>query len=151
MALNPAAQTPHTFPSRLILKCPPNLIHTGRFWHARRSSTFRTLSGRTLLIKRGIPTPPSSNCGCDLQFPQGLEIDRSRPLTNTVSSYDQHVVIATGKNDWASRIENEEGIGDMARALKDMTKRTGKWFDVCQDAGRSVFTGSNRADEAQPV
>ncbi|KAL8836439.1 MAG: hypothetical protein Q9170_002927 [Blastenia crenularia] len=97
-----------------------------RYRQSRRSSTFRTASGRTLLIKTTDTPTSTSSCDCTYQFPQGLEIDRSRPLINTVGSYNQHVVIATGKNDWESRIENEERIGDMARALKDRTKRTGE-------------------------
>ncbi|KAL8906225.1 MAG: hypothetical protein Q9207_002147 [Kuettlingeria erythrocarpa] len=94
----------------------------------RRLSTFKTAAGRVVTITKDIH-PPSSNCKCDIQFPQGLEIDRDRPLINTVASYNQHIVIATGMNDWTSKIENEEGVGEMARVLKDMTKVKGEWFD----------------------
>ncbi|KAL9602848.1 MAG: hypothetical protein Q9219_001543 [cf. Caloplaca sp. 3 TL-2023] len=98
------------------------------FRQIRHSSTVRTLSHRTIPVIKGTTTT-TSGCKCDIKFPQGLEIDHSRPLINTVGSHNQHVVIATGKNDWESRIENEEGYGDMAKALKDLTKRTGEWFD----------------------
>ncbi|KAL8925692.1 MAG: hypothetical protein Q9208_003375 [Pyrenodesmia sp. 3 TL-2023] len=94
----------------------------------RHLSTFKTTSGRTLSITTSL-SPTSTTCDCAIQFPNGLAIDRSKPILNTVTSYNQHIVIATGKNDWASKIENEEGVGEMARALKDMTKVKGEWFD----------------------
>lgn len=113
--------------------------HASRFAHSVRGSsqirytrllsTFKTASGRVLPITKDIPTPVSQ-CNCDIHFPSGLKIDHDRPLINTVASYNRHIVIATGKNDWASKIENEEGVGEMARALKDMTKAKGEWFDV---------------------
>ncbi|KAI4120194.1 MAG: hypothetical protein LQ338_007189 [Usnochroma carphineum] len=118
------------------------------FRPCRRLSTFKTSSGRVLAITNNTPTTTSySDCDCDIQFPQGLEIDRSRPLVNTVASYNQHVVIATGKNDWESRIENEEGSGDMARALKDITKVQGDWFDPNYSTliSNSSFTLNSRS------
>ncbi|KAL8762105.1 MAG: hypothetical protein Q9184_001850 [Pyrenodesmia sp. 2 TL-2023] len=100
---------------------------TPRSSQYRRLSTFKTVTGRVLAITKDIT--PASHCNCDIQFPSGLRIDHDRPLINTVASYNQHIVIATGKNDWASKIESEEGVGEMARALKDMTKVKGEWFD----------------------
>lgn len=97
--------------------------------HVRGLSTFKTANDRVLSITHGTAAA-ASKCACDIQFPEGLEIDRSRPLINTVANYNQHVVIATGKDDWESRIENEDGVGDMARTLKDITKVKGERFDV---------------------
>ena len=47
--------------------------------------------------------------------------------------YAQHVVVRTGKDDWASRIEEEEaGTGvNFARGLKELVGRGGRFFDVC--------------------
>ncbi|KAL8954440.1 MAG: hypothetical protein Q9183_007119, partial [Haloplaca sp. 2 TL-2023] len=81
-------------------------------------------------------SPPSEtqdsamNCDCDPQIPADLGIDYSRPLANTVAPYDQHIVISTGKGDWTSRIEDENEGHNLARTLKDMTRRGGQWHDV---------------------
>ncbi|KAL8770401.1 MAG: hypothetical protein Q9209_003827 [Squamulea sp. 1 TL-2023] len=91
-------------------------------------STFRSASGRYLTVTKSTPTI-TQTCRCEIKFPGGLEIDRSRPIINTVSSYNQHILIATGKSDWTSKIKNEEGIGDMAKTLKDMAKVKGEWHD----------------------
>lgn len=50
--------------------------------------------------------------------------------------YAQHVVVRTGRDDWGSRIEDEdagvEGTGmNFARSLKGLVGRGGKFFDVC--------------------
>lgn len=119
-----------SLPFRIHNRQAPKLHSAIFFREARHSSTVRSSTGRKLSITRGTPAT-ISDCDCNIQLPKGLEIDRTRPLINTVASYNQHVVIATGKNDWESRIENEVGVGDMARTLKDMTKSSGEWFDVC--------------------
>ncbi|KAI4086523.1 MAG: hypothetical protein LQ344_007473 [Seirophora lacunosa] len=96
----------------------------------RRSLTFKTTSGRSLTITKGTPTITTQDCDCSTQFPQGLRIDHGRPLINTVASYNQHIVIASGTNDWPSRIETDEGAaGAMAKTLKDMLGVKGDWFD----------------------
>ncbi|KAI4173229.1 MAG: hypothetical protein LQ343_003056 [Gyalolechia ehrenbergii] len=117
-----------SLPFRIHNRQAPKLHSAIFFREARHSSTVRSSTGRKLSITRGTPAT-ISDCDCNIQLPKGLEIDRTRPLINTVASYNQHVVIATGKNDWESRIENEVGVGDMARTLKDMTKSSGEWFD----------------------
>lgn len=113
----------------------PKLRFATDLGQRRHASIFRTTSGRALPIIEGTTTT-GSDCACAVQLPNGLTIDRTRPLLNTAASYNQHVVVATGKSDWASRIEDEEGPGDTAKALKDMTKRTGEWFDVCKHHSR---------------
>lgn len=47
--------------------------------------------------------------------------------------YAQHVVVRTGMDDWASRIEEEEaGTGvNFVRGLKELVGRGGRFFDVC--------------------
>ncbi|KAI4230782.1 MAG: hypothetical protein LQ349_006037 [Xanthoria aureola] len=60
----------------------------------------------------------------DTDVPSDLAIDRIKPLNNTVPYYNQHIIISTGKSDWESRIENETEGANMAKALKEMTKRT---------------------------
>jgi len=47
-------------------------------------------------------------------------------------SYAQHVLISTGKDDWSSRIEDEEGsAGDFVRGIKGVIGKGGEGFDVC--------------------
>ena len=69
-------------------------------------------------------------------MPSGLDIDYGRPLDGTMPPYVQHVVVRTGRDDWGSRIEDEdgsvEGIGmNFARSLRGLVGRGGKFFDVC--------------------
>ncbi|KAL9007441.1 MAG: hypothetical protein Q9173_007289, partial [Seirophora scorigena] len=97
---------------------------------SRRFLTFKTTSGRSLTIIKGTPTTTTQDCDCSTQFPQGLQIDHRKPLINTVASYNQHIVIASGENDWPSRIETDESAaGALAKALKDMIGVKGDWFD----------------------
>ncbi|MCJ1463329.1 hypothetical protein MMC07_001936 [Pseudocyphellaria aurata] len=58
-------------------------------------------------------------------LPCGICIDRDKPLANTTPPYTQHVVISTGHDDWASRIENEEGP-NLAKGLKELLGRNGE-------------------------
>ena len=46
-------------------------------------------------------------------------------------TYHEHVLIATGKTDWTSRIENEEGVPlDLVRKLKARLGRGGAYANV---------------------
>ena len=78
-------------------------------------------------------TCPPPTCSCTAT-PPDLDIDRTSSLANTAPSYTQHVVIATGKNDWASKIELEpdeaDGGVNVAAGLKGLLGRGGKWHDV---------------------
>ena len=73
-------------------------------------------------------------------MPAGLDIDYQRELNGTMPPYTQHVVVRTGKFDWARKIEDEDededGVGDLrvnfARRLKGLVGRGGKFFDVCK-------------------
>lgn len=73
-------------------------------------------------------------------MPSGLDIDRERTLNGTMPPYAQHVVVRTGRDDWGSRIEDEdesvEGTGmNFARSLKRLVGKGGKFFDVCMLVG----------------
>ena len=77
-----------------------------------------------------IPTCPPSTCTC-VPTPPDLDIDHKTPLLNTMASYAQHVVVCSGKPDWASRIEDEQSsAGDFVRGLKSVIGRGGARFDV---------------------
>ena len=93
-----------------------------------------------------IPTSPPPLCPC-ASMPNGLAIDRDKPLHGTMPQYAQHVVIRTGKRDWSKRIEDEDdaevgdvgkaggmrsgrGTGIIARRLKELVGRGGRFHDV---------------------
>ncbi len=94
----------------------------------RLSSTLTTRPKRSWTID---PITPCNTCTYQSQVPSDLEIDRVKPLSNTVPYHNQHIVISTGKSDWESRIENESQGDNLARELKDMTKRASSQDDVC--------------------
>ena len=66
-------------------------------------------------------------------MPEGLDIDHERRMEGTMPPYAQHVVIRTGRKDWASRIEDEEEKHrtNLAKRLKELVGRGGKSHDVC--------------------
>ncbi|KAL8982709.1 MAG: hypothetical protein Q9177_005191, partial [Variospora cf. flavescens] len=119
-------------PRRLPFLYPGTPYRASQSHSSRRFLTLKTTSGRNLTIIKDTPISTAQNCDCSIEFPQGLKIDRSRPLINTVAPYNQHMVIATDTSDWSSQIEKEDGFeGVMARKLKTMTGLKGEWFDVC--------------------
>lgn len=80
---------------------------------------FSAISHRT---RRRIHTGPPV-------LPCGLCIDRDTPLANTVPPYTQHVVISTGRDDWASRIETEKEP-NLAKALRKLVGPNGEFHHV---------------------
>lgn len=73
-----------------------------------------------------------------------MGIDHEKPLSGTTPPYRQHVVICTGRDDWASRIEKEEGP-NLAKGLKELVGPKGEFHDVCVHilarlAGPQTFT-----------
>lgn len=49
-----------------------------------------------------------------------------------MAAYAEQVVVCTGKDDWASNIEQEEGAtGEFVRGLKGVVGRGGVGSDVC--------------------
>lgn len=64
-------------------------------------------------------------------MPSDLEIDRKASLLHTVAAYSSQVLVCTGKDDWTSRIEDEQSAaGDFIRDLKGVIGRGGEAFDV---------------------
>lgn len=62
-------------------------------------------------------------------MPAGLDIDHSSPLDGTMAPYDSHLIIRTGRNDWPSRIEEDEGL-PLVQGLKRLLTRGGKYVNV---------------------
>ena len=76
------------------------------------------------------PTCPSPTCEC-APAPKDLDIDRKTPLLNTMAPYSEQVVFCTGKDDWASNIEQEEGeTGEFVKGLKSVIGKGAPGFDV---------------------
>ncbi|EUC48990.1 hypothetical protein COCMIDRAFT_85869 [Bipolaris oryzae ATCC 44560] len=75
------------------------------------------------------PTCPSPTCEC-ASAPKDLDIDRKTPLLNTMAPYSEQVVFCTGKDDWASNIEQEGGdTGDFVKGLKNVIGKGAPGFD----------------------
>lgn len=115
----------HWLQSKRLIDFRKKHVAAGR---VRLSSTLTTRPKRSWTID---PITPCNTCTCQSQVPSDLDIDRVKPLSNTVPYHNQHIVISTGKSDWESRIENESQGDNLARALKDMTKPTLALNDVC--------------------
>ncbi|KAL7823885.1 Sucrase/ferredoxin-like domain-containing protein [Trichoderma gracile] len=78
-----------------------------------------------------VSTCPSPTCACaeTPAMPDGLEIDHVNPLNGVMAGYAEHVVVCTGKDDWPSRIEDENGGDNLAADLKELFGRGGKYTD----------------------
>lgn len=63
-------------------------------------------------------------------MPEGLEIDHSKPLNGTMAAYSEQVLICTGKQDWMSRIEEENSGDNLAADIKELMGRGGIHSDV---------------------
>ena len=110
-------------------------------WRRLYSSTRLDPPTSSLEAKESIPIVPSCpppTCPC-AATPTGLDIDRQK--TMIAPQYTRHVVIWTGRQDWASRIEDEEssffGIkhlgrprANLAKSLKELVGLGGKYYNV---------------------
>ncbi|WYZ38747.1 hypothetical protein EsH8_III_000661 [Colletotrichum jinshuiense] len=78
-----------------------------------------------------VPTCPSPSCACAATpaMPEGLEIDHKSPLNGVVSAYAEQVLACTGKDDWTSRIEEENSGDNLAADLKELFGRGGTYSD----------------------
>lgn len=46
---------------------------------------------------------------CTVNCPANVKIDTYRPLYGQIKQFHAHVLVATGKNDWVEKVENEKG------------------------------------------
>lgn len=78
------------------------------------------------------PTCPAPTCACAAppELPEGFEIDRKASLSGLISNYAQHVLVCTGKDDWPSRIEEDNGGDNLAADLRELVGPKGKYSDV---------------------
>ncbi|KAK7935814.1 hypothetical protein PG985_001309 [Apiospora marii] len=78
-----------------------------------------------------VPTCPSPTCDCaeTPAMPEGLPIDHTSPLNGVMASYAEQLLICTGKDDWPSRIEEENSGDNLAADLKELLGRGGLYSD----------------------
>lgn len=79
-----------------------------------------------------IDTCPSPTCSCapTPSFPEGFEIDHTTPLNGLMPNHAQQVLICTGKDDWPSKIEDDDNGQNHAAMLRDLIGRGGPYSDV---------------------
>lgn len=63
-------------------------------------------------------------------MPEGLDIDHKSPMNGVIAGYAEQVLICTGKADWPSKIEEENGGDNLAADLKELFGRGGTYTDV---------------------
>lgn len=72
-------------------------------------------------------------------MPEGLPIDKTSPLNGVMASYAEQLLICTGKDDWPSRIEEENSGDNLAADLKELLGRGGLYSDVSFCPGAPVI------------
>ncbi|KAF2274235.1 uncharacterized protein EI97DRAFT_422724 [Westerdykella ornata] len=113
-----------SFPLCTSRRFLPSLFHYSRPFSA--SALRRTSHSPSI---PHVPSCPSPTCAC-ARMPPDLDIDRKSPLLHTMAPYTEQVVICTGKDDWSSRIEDEQSdSGDFLRGIKGIIGRGGQAFD----------------------
>lgn len=63
-------------------------------------------------------------------MPEGLPIDHKGKLNGLISTYAEQVLICTGRDDWPSRIEEDNEGQNLAADLKALLGRGGRYTDV---------------------
>jgi len=64
-------------------------------------------------------------------MPDGLDIEQEQNINGSMAAYAEQVLISTGRDDWKSKIEDEEETSEseLVRQLKGLMGRTGKYSD----------------------
>lgn len=110
----------------------------GRVVSQSRQSLFTHATRRSYASKIEIPfTPPpfpvlescpSPTCVCR-EMPAGLDIEREQSLNGSMAAYAEQILISTGREDWKSRIEDEDEAAFL-KQVKGFLGRGGKYSDV---------------------
>ncbi|KAI0835354.1 Sucrase/ferredoxin-like-domain-containing protein [Hypoxylon sp. FL0890] len=105
----------------------------GAWRHAafRRGTNLIPLTTTTRRCLNTVPTCPEPTCDCadTPSLPWGTKIDKSANLNGLIPAYAQQVLICTGKDDWASRIEEDNSGDNLAADLKELVGRGGMYSD----------------------
>ncbi|RYP40855.1 hypothetical protein DL767_001336 [Monosporascus sp. MG133] len=62
-------------------------------------------------------------------MPEGLELDKEGNLNGLIPNYAEQVLVCTGKDNWTSRIEDDDGGDNLAADLKELIGRGGVYSD----------------------
>ena len=98
---------------------------------ALHKSSIRSASRISIPVPPAFPvleTTPSPTCACR-ESPPGLDIDREANLNGTMAAYAEQVLISTGRSDWKSNIEEDEG-SVLVKQLRKFIGRGGKYTNV---------------------
>ncbi|KAG5960071.1 hypothetical protein E4U57_000305 [Claviceps arundinis] len=79
-------------------------------------------------------------------MPDGLEIDHTSRLNGVIARYSEHVIVCTGQDDWASKIENENGGDNLVAELRDIVVPKG----VRGDSKDKRFVGVSLLNSSFP-
>jgi hypothetical protein len=79
-----------------------------------------------------IPECPSSTCSCSEspELPPNLPIDRKTNLNGTMAPYAEQVLLCTGKDDWPSKIVDENSGDNIAAQFDRLLGRNGLYANV---------------------
>ncbi|TLS26221.1 hypothetical protein PpBr36_04523 [Pyricularia pennisetigena] len=117
-------------------------------WVSSSSSPSSISSSR----KPAFPTiescpPPTCSCQPTPNMAEGFEIDHGTKLNGLMPAYQQHVLVCTGKDDWASKIEDEDGGDNLAADLRGFFGRGGSLSDPYHNVSvlNASFPSSGRA------
>jgi hypothetical protein len=61
-----------------------------------------------------------------------LDIEREQGINGSMPAYAEQVLISTGKDDWTSRIEDDEEGGAFVQQIKSFLGKDGKYSNVSQ-------------------
>ena len=74
---------------------------------------------------------PTCDCSPTPAMPEGLPINHEKDLNNTFAFSNEQIIICTGKSDWTSKIEDDDGGDNLATLLKGLIGPKGAFADVC--------------------
>ena len=96
---------------------------------ARPAMMYTTAQKQAPRLAPHIDACPSPTCAC-APMPE-LDIDRKSKMRGVFVPYKEQVLVCSGRDDWTSKIEEEEGpAGDVVRGLKGGFGRGGQFCDV---------------------
>lgn len=112
--------------TRTLTRAHPIYIHTTPTPRSRRPAASPRKPQNPV---PHIDTCPAPQCAC--KPTPDLDIDREGNLRGAFVPYKEQVLVCTGRDDWVSKVEEEEGAaGDVVRGLKGGLGRGGKFCDV---------------------
>jgi hypothetical protein len=80
-----------------------------------------------------VPSCPSPTCSCSAEIPElpsNLAIDHTTKLNGTMAPYAEQVLLCTGKDDWASKIVEENSGDNVAAQFDRLLGRNGLYANV---------------------